>query len=164
MSEATAELALQTRLGAGAVIEDESEMTDRYRAVLVQTMMIAADLEVATLPADLAPMLAAPSIADRIAVAAALQDEMGHAQIMFRMLEDFGYDTYELLFERDPRAFKSFYLLEWPYEDPIDMAMAQVVGDRAGYTTTLDLERHCSFGPYSRSPNCDSRHVLCQST
>jgi ring-1,2-phenylacetyl-CoA epoxidase subunit PaaA len=151
MSDATAELALQTRLGAGAVIEDESEMTDRYRAVLVQTMMIAADLEVATLPADLGPMLAAPSIADRIAVAAALQDEMGHAQVMFRMLEDFGYDTYELLFERDPAAFKSFYLLEWPYEDPIDMAMAQVVGDRAGYTTTLDLERHCSFGPYSRS-------------
>jgi len=151
MSDAAAELALQTRLGAGAVIEDESEMTDRYRAVLVQTMMIAADLEVATLPADLGPMLAAPSIADRIAVAAALQDEMGHAQVMFRMLEDFGYDTYELLFERDAAAFKSFYLLEWPYEDPIDMAMAQVVGDRAGYTTTLDLERHCSFGPYSRS-------------
>jgi len=44
MSDAAAELALQTRLGAGAVIEDESEMTDRYRAVLVQTMMIAADL------------------------------------------------------------------------------------------------------------------------
>ena len=151
MSDATAELALQTRLGAGAVIEDESEMTDRYRAVLVQTMMIAADLEVATLPADLGPMLAAPSIGDRIAVAAALQDEMGHAQVMFRMLEDFGYDTYELLFERDPAAFKSFYLLEWHYEDPIDMAMAQVVGDRAGYTTTLDLERHCSFGPYGRS-------------
>ena len=149
--EASREIALQTRLCSGVVIEDESEMTPRYRAVLLATMMIAADLEVATLPADLQPMMAAPSIADRIAVASALQDEMGHAQVMFRLLEDFGYDTNERLFERDPKSFRSFSLLEWPFEHPIDQAMAQCVGDRAGYTTTVDLERHCSFGPYSRS-------------
>jgi len=145
------ETALQTALHSGTIIEDESEMTPRYRAVLLATMQIAADLEVATLPIDLMPMLAAPSIADRIAVAAALQDEMGHAQVMFRLLDDMGLNTYELLFERDPLDFKSFYLLEFPVEHPIDMAMAQVVGDRAGYTTTADLEKHCSFGPYSRS-------------
>jgi hypothetical protein len=78
--EAPREIARQTGLCAGVVIEDESEMTPRYRAVLLATMKIAADLEVATLPADLAPMMAAPSIAYRIAVVSALQDEKGQSQ------------------------------------------------------------------------------------
>jgi ring-1,2-phenylacetyl-CoA epoxidase subunit PaaA len=81
------ERALQMRVKGGESLEDESEMTPRYRDVLVQTMIIAADLEVMTLPLDLDAMQFAPSIGDRIAVASALQDEMGHAQVMFRMLE-----------------------------------------------------------------------------
>lgn len=150
-NEDPAELALQEAIAAGLTIEDLAEMTPRYRAVLTQTMLIAADLEVLTLVGFHGCLLFAPSIADRIAVTSALQDEMGHAQVMFRMLDDFGYDSYRRIFERDPREFKSFSILEWPLRDPIDNAMAHVCGDRAGYTTTLDLERHCSFGPYSRS-------------
>lgn len=148
---ARAEEDLQRRLQAGLIIEDESEMTERYRNVLTQTMLIAADLEIMTLPLDHDAMVFAPSISDRIAVASALQDEMGHAQVMFRMLDEFGYDPYRRIFEREPSQFKTFSILEWRMKDPIDMAVAHIMGDRAGYITTLDLEQHCSFGPYSRS-------------
>jgi ring-1,2-phenylacetyl-CoA epoxidase subunit PaaA len=146
-----AEEDLQRRLRDGHIIEDVSEMTDRYRAVLTQTMLIAADLEVMTLPLDLDALYFAPSISDRIAVASALQDEMGHAQVMFRMLQDFGYDPYRQFFERDATQFKTFSILVCLLNDPIDMAVAHIMGDRAGYLTTLDLEQNCSFGPYSRS-------------
>ncbi len=44
------EKALQERIAAGFRLEDESEMTPRYRDVLVNTIHIAADLEVVTLP------------------------------------------------------------------------------------------------------------------
>lgn len=142
---------LQQRISEGLILEDESQMTDRYRNVLVQTMLIAADLEVMTLPYDYGALLFAPSISDRIAVGAALQDEMGHAQVMFRMLQQFGYDPYERIFERDPSEFKTFSILEWELQDPIDTAVAMAMGDRAGYITTMDLEQHCSYGPYSRS-------------
>ncbi len=145
------EVALQTRVKAGGTLEDISEMTPRYRDVLVATMSIAADLEIMTLPLDLDAMQFAPCIGDRIAVASALQDEMGHAQVMFRMLEEFGFDAYERVFERDPATFKTFFMLEWNLKDPIDMAMSHLIGDQAGYITTCDLEEHCSFGPYSRS-------------
>jgi len=145
------EIALQTRVKAGATLEDIDEMTPRYRDVLVATMSIAADLEIMTLPLDFDAMLFAPCINDRIAVASALQDEMGHAQVMFRMLEEFGFDAYERVFERDPAKFKTFFMLEWGPKDPIDTAMAHLVGDQAGYITTCDLEANCSFGPYSRS-------------
>lgn len=148
---AQAELALQQRLREGFIIENQSDMTERYRTVLTQTMLIAADLEIMTLPLDHDALLFAPSISDRIAVAAALQDEMGHALVMFRMLDEFGYDPYRRIFERDPAQFKTFSILEWRMNDPIDMAVAHIMGDRAGYITTVDLEQHCSFGPYSRS-------------
>lgn len=150
-NEDKAELALQKAIAEGLVIEDQAEMTPRYRAVLTQTMLIAADLEVMTLPLDHGVMMQAASIGDRIAVASALQDEMGHAQVMFRMLGDFGYDAYRRIFERDPSEFKTFSILEWAPQDPIDMAVGHITGDRAGYITTVDLEQHCSFGPYSRS-------------
>lgn len=146
-----AETSLQDRLRAGHTIEHQSEMSDRYRQVLLATMSIAADLEVMTLPVYHAPLVATSSLDDRIAAAASLQDEMGHAQVMFRMLADFGLDPYEQIFEREPRQFKTFSILEWPLKDSIDLAVAFLIGDRAGYTTTLDLEQSCSYGPYARS-------------
>ena len=142
---------LQDRLRAGHTIEHQAEMSDRYRRVLVATMSIAADLEVMTLPVYHEALLASPSIDDRISSAASLQDEMGHAQVMFRMLADFDIDAYEQIFERDPQEFKTFSILEWPIKDPIALAIAYLIGDRAGYTTTLDLEHSCSYGPYARS-------------
>lgn len=142
---------LQRQIKDGLIVEDQSEMTERYRNVLVQTMLIAADLEIMTMPLDHGAMIFSPSISDRIAVAAALQDEMGHAQVMFRMLQEFGYDPYQRVFERDPSEFKTFSILEWAMKDPIDMAVAHITGDSPGYITTRDLEENCSFGPYSRS-------------
>jgi len=146
-----AELALQHRVKAGYVIEDEEEMTPRYRDVVTNTMHIAADLEIMTLPVYHPSLLEAPTLEDRIAVAAAIQDELGHAQVMYRMLEDFGYDTVELLFEQDPSEFRTFYMIEYPHHDYIECCVAMLLGDRAGYTTTRDLEENCSFGPYARS-------------
>jgi ring-1,2-phenylacetyl-CoA epoxidase subunit PaaA len=150
-TDETAELALQHRVRSGFVVEDEGEMTPRYRDVLVNTMHIAADLEIMTLPVYHPALLMAPTLEDKMAVAAAIQDELGHAQVMYRMLEDFGLDTHSLLFERPPKEFRTFFMIEHPLRDYIECCVAMFLGDRAGYTTTRDLEEHCSFGPYARS-------------
>jgi ring-1,2-phenylacetyl-CoA epoxidase subunit PaaA len=145
------ELALQERIKSGVKIEDETEMTPRYRDVLVNTMHIAADLEVMTLP-DYSPAIKnSPNLESKIAVASACQDELGHAQVMYRLLEDFGYDTHQFLFERDPKDYRTFQLLEFPHQDYIETCVSMCIGDRAGYITTTDLEDNCSFGPYARS-------------
>lgn len=150
-SDNATELALQLRVGSGGQLEDESQMTARYRAVLVQTMLIAADLELMTLPSYHPALLSAPTLDDKIAVASSIQDEMGHAQVMYRMLEDFGFDTHSLIFEREPSKFKTFELIEQYVDDYIKCVVMMMLGDRAGYTTTRDLEKNCSFAPYSRS-------------
>lgn len=145
------ELALQTRLHSGVQLEDRSQMTARYLDVLVNTMHIAADLEVVTLPTYSPSIRNAPTLEDKIAIASACQDELGHAQVMYRLLEDFGYDTHELLFERDPQLWRTNQLLEFPHTDYIESVVSMCYGDRAGYITTADLEQNCSFGPYVRS-------------
>lgn len=145
------ERALQLRVKAGQRIEREEEMTPRYRDVLVQTMLIAADLELMTLPSYYGALLSAPTLDSKIAVASAIQDEMGHAQVMYRMLEDFDLDAHQLIFERSPEAFKTFELIEQGVSDYVTCVVMMALGDRAGYTTTRDLEAHCSFGPYARS-------------
>jgi ring-1,2-phenylacetyl-CoA epoxidase subunit PaaA len=145
------ERSLQLRLRAGHQVESEEEMTPRYRDVLMQTMLIAADLELMTLPSYHGALCTAPSLDDKIAVASSIQDEMGHAQVMYRMLEDFGLDAQELIMGRPPEAFKSFELIEQNVGDYITCVVMMALGDRAGYTTTRDLEASCSFGPYARS-------------
>ena len=52
---------------------------------------------------------------------------LGHAQVMYRMLEDFGYDTVELLFERDPEKFRTFYMIEHPQHDYIECCVAMLL-------------------------------------
>lgn len=145
------EIALQLRVKSGRKVEDEKEMTPRYREVLVQTMLIAADLELSTITMYYTPLLKAPTLEAKMAVASAMQDELGHAQVMYRMLESFGHNTHELIFERDPSEFKTFYLAQHVIPDYIECVVYMLMGDRAGYTTTRDLEESCSYGPYARS-------------
>lgn len=142
---------LAVRMSAGGDVEDESEMTPEYREVLVATVAIAADLEAMSLPLMFTALLRAPDITGKIAVAASIQDEMGHALMMFRMLEDFGLDADYLLFQREPEKFRTFYLLEHGCADYLEFLCMQVLGDRAGYVTTRDLGNFCSFAPYRRS-------------
>ena len=145
------ELALQTKVRSGHKIESLDEMTGRYRDVLIQTMLIAADLEMTPISYNYGALSNAPTLDAKIALASAIQDELGHAQITYRLLEDFGYDTQTLLFERSPEQFRTFYMTQHPIDDYISAVVMMMLGDRAGYTTTLDIEESCSFAPYSRS-------------
>lgn len=145
------ELALQMKVRSGRKIESLNEMTDRYRDVLVQTMLIAADLEMTPISYNYGALSNAPTLDAKIALASSIQDELGHAQITYRLLEDFGYDTQALLFERPPEQFRTFYMTQHPINDYISAVVMMMLGDRAGYTTTLDIEESCSFAPYSRS-------------
>lgn len=149
-SDERREVALQQRVYAGYRLEDPTEMTKRYRDVLVNTVHIAADLEVVTLPTYAPSIKTAPTLDDKIAIAAACQDELGHAQVLYRILEEFGYDTQDFLFERDPHEWRTFQMLEFPHDDYIESVVSMCYGDRAGYITTVDLEENCSFGPLAR--------------
>ena len=60
------ERALQEKVATGYQLEDVEEMTDRYKDVLVNTVHIAADLEVVTLPTYSPAIKTSPTLEDRL--------------------------------------------------------------------------------------------------
>lgn len=59
----------------------------------------------------------APTLESDLAIANIAQDEYGHARLWYDLLEDFGYEEEDVLFERDPTTFKHATMAELPYED-----------------------------------------------
>ncbi|WIV68866.1 1,2-phenylacetyl-CoA epoxidase subunit PaaC [Natrialbaceae archaeon AArc-T1-2] len=145
------EEALKSKLDEGHMIEDPSEATEVYRKVLTETTNIAGDLEMMSFVIYYPALLQAPSIETKIQAAQAIHDELGHAVLQYAVVEDFGGDTQELIMDRDPEEWKTFFMTEWANESWYEFAVAQALGDRAGRMTTVDLEEHCSYAPYSRS-------------
>ncbi|MBS4730334.1 phenylacetate-CoA oxygenase subunit PaaI [Mycobacterium sp. SM1] len=140
-----------TTVTTDRLIEDPAEVSQEYQQVLAETMLIAADLELSTLPWAYEVFASCPDLGAKIATAAAIQDEMGHAHQMYMMLRDFGYRTEDTIFNRDPGSFRIFYMLQFPLRNYIELVVGQALLDRAGRVTTLDLEENCSYAPYRRA-------------
>jgi ring-1,2-phenylacetyl-CoA epoxidase subunit PaaC len=58
----------------------------------------------------------APTLESDLALSNIAQDEFGHARLWYDLLEDFGYTEADLIFERDPGAFRHATLVELPFE------------------------------------------------
>ncbi|PSQ59721.1 phenylacetate-CoA oxygenase subunit PaaI [Halobacteriales archaeon SW_7_71_33] len=59
----------------------------------------------------------APTLESDIALANIAQDELGHARLWYDLLEDFGSEERELVWERSPEAWHHATLAELPYEE-----------------------------------------------
>ena len=57
-----------------------------------------------------------PTLESDLALSNIAQDELGHARLWYDLLEDFGYEEADLIWERDPAAFKHATMVELPFE------------------------------------------------
>jgi ring-1,2-phenylacetyl-CoA epoxidase subunit PaaC len=58
----------------------------------------------------------APTLESDIALSNIAQDELGHARLWYDLLERFGDDETDLIWERDPATFRHSTLVELPFE------------------------------------------------
>jgi ring-1,2-phenylacetyl-CoA epoxidase subunit PaaA len=142
---------LRAKIDSGQLLEHPYELSADYRKTLVETMQIAAELELSTLPWVYSVFATCPDLSAKISVAASIQDELGHAHQMFMMLEEFGLETDEIVFNKEPREFKIFYVLQFPVRNYIEFVVAQMMIDRSGRVSTVDIEDNCSYAPYRRA-------------
>jgi ring-1,2-phenylacetyl-CoA epoxidase subunit PaaA len=126
---------LLERLRSGRLIEGAETATEAYLEGLKRTLIVSADTELISAPAYLRAARDAPSINSYMSATSIVQDELGHAHIGYRMLRDLGVDTDQLIYERDPKAFK------YPY----------AFYDRAGFVLLSDIYRNTSYGPWKRA-------------
>ncbi len=135
----------------GFIVESEEEMTPAYKKALVTQLTVQGDTELMSAPAYFMVARDAPSTNTMVSATAIIQDELGHANIAYRLLEDLGVSRHYLLYERAPNEFKNPYGFDQPLEDWAELVVANGFFDRAGITLLGDIHRNTSYGPLKRA-------------
>lgn len=141
---------LRERLDAGLMIESPEQMTEEYRGDLIRTLTVSGDTELISVPSYYHAAERAPSLNSKISALAIIQDEMSHAHIAYRLLEDLGVDKEWLIYERAPRQFKYPYAFDIPLDSWEELVVANCFYDRAGFILLGDVFKHTTYGPWKR--------------
>ena len=141
---------LQRKVHEGFIVESEEDMTESYKKALITQLTVQGDTELISAPAYFMAARDAPSTNTMVSATAIIQDELGHANIAYRLLEDLGVDRHWLLYERDPARFKHPYGFDQPLENWAELVTANALYDRAGITLLGDVHRNTSYGPLKR--------------
>lgn len=151
MSPHTSEEILKQRLSNKQLVESEDHMTDQYKEDLIRILTVSADTELVSSPAYYYAARKAPSVNAMISALAIIQDEMGHAHIGYRLLQDLGVNKEKLVYERAARQFKYPYAFDVPLESWEELVVANAFYDRAGITLLGDVYKHSTYGPWKRA-------------
>lgn len=146
-----AERALKARVQDGYILESPDEMTPGYRKALITQLTVQGDTELMSAPAYWGAAQDAPSANTQVSAMAIIQDELAHANIAYRILEDMGLSKEELVYGREPHEFKHPYGFDQPLESWAELVTANGFFDRAGITLLSDVHRNTSYGPLKRA-------------
>lgn len=142
---------LLERLQEGKLVERVEQMSPRYIEGMKRILTVSADTELISAPAYYLAAQDAPSTNAYLSAMSIIQDELGHAHIAYRMLEDLGVSKEQLVYERKPEEFKYPYAFDVPLETWTELAVANALYDRAGFVLLGDVFRHGSYGPWKRA-------------
>jgi ring-1,2-phenylacetyl-CoA epoxidase subunit PaaA len=142
---------LKEKVQGGYIVESVDEMTDGYRKALVVQLTVQADTELMSAPAYWMAARHAPSTNTQVSAHAIIQDELAHANIAYRLLEDLGESKEHLVYGRQPHEFKHPYGFDQPLENWAELVVANGFFDRAGITLLSDVYQNTSYGPLKRA-------------
>ena len=134
-------------VGAETLLERPEQLSDEYRKVLIETLIIAAQQEVVVMPWQATAFETAPDLGAKISIAGSIQDELGHANQWCLALDGLGYDSREAIFGVAPEDYKTVFVEHFKIRDYVEFVMAQAFFDRGGRLWTLDFEKHSSWAP-----------------
>ncbi|MFS0820199.1 Phenylacetic acid catabolic protein [Bacillus sp. 1P02SD] len=135
----------------GFIVERMEDMNDEYLKALKQTLAIVGDTELLSVPPLLTVYDQAPNLNYKITALAVMQDEIGHAHIAYRLLEDLGEDVDEMLYRRPANRWKNPYAFDFKLDNWVELGVFNGLFDRSGYTLLGDAYEHTSYGPWKRA-------------
>ena len=142
---------IKQKVQEGYILESPDEMTPGYHKALTIQLLVQADTELMSAPAYWMAAQDAPSTNTMVSAVAIIQDELAHANIAYRILEDMGHDKEQLIYGRQPHEFKHPYGFDQPLESWAELVCANGFFDRAGITLLSDVFRNTSYGPLKRA-------------
>jgi ring-1,2-phenylacetyl-CoA epoxidase subunit PaaA len=136
---------------AGKLIEGIEHMSPTYLEGMKRILTVSADTELISAPAYLRAAQDAPSLNAFGSAISIIQDELAHAHIAYRLLEDLGVDKDWLIYERPPEQWKHPYAFDVPLDSWAELVVANAFYDQAGYELLSDVYHNTTFGPWKRA-------------
>jgi ring-1,2-phenylacetyl-CoA epoxidase subunit PaaA len=142
---------VRAHLAAGKLVEGVQHMSPEYLRGIRRILTVSGDTELVSAPAYLRAAGHAPALNNFGSAMSIVQDELAHAHIAYRLLGDLGVDMNQLIYEREPAAFKYPYAFDLPLDSWYEMVLANALYDQAGFVLLSDVHTSSTFGPWKRA-------------
>jgi ring-1,2-phenylacetyl-CoA epoxidase subunit PaaA len=149
--EPRSEDSTRQHIQSGKLIEGLQHMSPTYLEGMKRILTVSADTELVSAPAYYRAAQYAPTLNAFGSEISIVQDEVAHAHIAYRLLEDLGVDRDYLIYDRPAKEWKYPYAFDVPLDSWHEVIVANALYDQAGYTLLGDIYQHTTFGPWKRA-------------
>jgi ring-1,2-phenylacetyl-CoA epoxidase subunit PaaA len=139
------------RIKGGKLVEGLEHMSPTYLEGIKRILTVSADTELISAPAYFRAAQDAPSLNAFGTAISIVQDELAHAHIAYRLLEDLGVDKDWLIYQRPAEQWKYPYAFDVPLDSWYELVVANAFYDQAGYELLSDVYHSTTFGPWKRA-------------
>jgi ring-1,2-phenylacetyl-CoA epoxidase subunit PaaA len=144
------EAAFYAHVGAGGKVEADDWMTDDYRAAVLKFVEMHANSELMGVLPERDWILRAPTLKRKLALTSKIQDEVGHAQLLYRVAEDLGKPREAMLADLLAGKTKFHNVFHYPTRSWGDVGIIAWLVDAAAIVSQQAL-RDSSYAPYART-------------
>ncbi len=134
---------------SGGQVEATDWMPDEYRARLVKFIEMHGNSELMGVLPEREWILRAPTLQRKLALTAKVQDEAGHAQLIYRVVEDLGKPRDAVLEDLISGKSKFHNVFHYPTKTWGDVGVIAWLVDAAAIISQKALLK-CSYAPYAR--------------
>jgi ring-1,2-phenylacetyl-CoA epoxidase subunit PaaA len=139
----------QEHIEAGGKVEAESWMPDDFRRGVLKFIEMHANSEIMGALPERECLPRAPSLKRKMSLAAKIQDEVGHSQLLYRVAEDLGKSRDAMFSDLVTGKSKFHNVFHYPVYHWGDVALIGWLIDGAALVTQAALRDSC-YAPYSR--------------
>jgi ring-1,2-phenylacetyl-CoA epoxidase subunit PaaA len=135
---------------AGLKVEARDWMPDEYRTGVLRFVEMHANSELMGVLPEREWIMRAPTLKRKLALTAKVQDEVGHAQLLYRVAEDLGKPREQMMQDLLDGKTKFHNVFHYPTKSWGDVGIIAWLVDAAAIVAQQAL-RDSSYGPYSRT-------------
>ena len=148
--EAGDEAAFYAHVGSGGKVEADHWMPDEYRAAVLKFVEMHANSELMGVLPERDWIMRAPTLRRKLALTSKIQDEVGHAQLLYRVAEDLGKPRTAMLQDLLDGKTKFHNVFHYPTRSWADVGIIAWLVDAAAIVSQQAL-RDSSYAPYART-------------
>ena len=142
--------AFEAHVLAGGKVEAGDWMPDEYRTSVLRFVEMHANSELMGVLPERDWILRAPTLRRKLALTAKIQDEVGHAQLLYRVAEDLGKPREAMIDDLLAGRTKFHNVFHYPTRTWADIGVIAWLVDAAAIVAQQAL-RDSSYAPYART-------------